>query len=269
MEQKKLSSGYEMPVVALGVFKVDPKDTEASVLAALNNGYRHIDTAAIYGNEKEVGEAIRKSGVPREEIFLTTKVWNDDIRAGRTREALEESLEKLGTDYVDLYLIHWPTEGREQAFEEMEELRKEGKIRTIGVSNFKKHHLEELIEATGIVPAVDQMEYNPGIQDDEVLTFCKDHGIVLEAWSPLGRGAYLNAPEIVEIAQKHGKTTAQVILRWLLQKGIVVLPKSIHEDRIISNLDLFDFELNAEEMDVLNAMNTGKRIGSDPDHFNF
>lgn len=269
MEEVKLIDGNEMPEIALGVFKAPKEETAQAVEAALKHGYRHIDTAAVYANEEETGEGIRKSGIPREDIFLTTKLWNDDIRAGKTREALEESLKKLGTDYVDLYLIHWPVEGYEEAFKEMAQLQKEGKIRSIGVSNFKKHHLEHLIEATGIVPAVDQIEFNPGIQDEETLQFCKDHGIVVEAWSPLGRGAYLQDPQIVEIAEKHGKTPAQVILRWLLDKGIVVLPKSVHEERIASNIDLFDFELAPEEIEAIDKMNTGKRIGPDPDNFDF
>lgn len=263
-----LDSKEKMPVVALGVFK-SGADTKEAVAAALKHGYTHIDTAAVYDNEEAVGEAIAESGIPREDLFITTKVWNDDIRAGKTREALETSLKKLGTDYVDLYLIHWPVDGYEESFKEMAELQKEGKIRSIGVSNFKKHHLEHLIEATGIVPSVDQIEYNPGIQDDETLQFCKDNGIVLEAWSPMGRGAYLQSPEIVEIAEAHGKTPAQVILRWLLDKGIVILPKSVHEDRIASNIELFDFNLTDGEMETLNKMNCGKRIGSDPDNFNF
>lgn len=268
MEYRKMNSGYEIPALALGVWQ-SGDDTEAAVEAALKNGYRHIDTAAAYDNEEEVGKAIAKSGIPREDLFITTKLRNDDIRAGKTREALMESLKKLGLDYVDLYLIHWPVEGSSKAWQEMRKLRDEGYIRSIGVCNFKKHHLEELIEETGEVPAVDQMEFNPQMQDEEVEAFCKDNGIVLEAWSPLGHGSSLSSPVIAEIAQAHKKSPAQVILRWELNKGIVPLPKSVHENRIQENFDVFDFDLTQDEMAKLDALNEGKRTGPDPDNFDF
>ncbi len=264
----KLNDGNRMPVVALGVWR-SKEDTKNAVLSALKAGYRHIDTAAAYGNEEAVGEAIRESGLARENLFITTKLWNDDIRAGRTREALEESLKKLGVDYVDLYLQHWPVDGMVKSYLEMEQLQKEGKIRSIGVSNFKIHHLNMLLAKVNVIPAVNQMEFNPLIQDEELLQFCKENRIVMEAWSPLGSGQCLNMNEIETIADKYGKSNAQVILRWLLQKGIVVLPKSVHENRIIENSLLFDFALNEEEMKVMNGLNQNRRTGPDPDTFDF
>ena len=264
----KLNDGNMMPVIALGVWQ-SHEDTKEAVLCALRNGYRHIDTAACYNNEEAVGEAIKESGIDREELFITTKLWNDDIRAKRTREALEESLRKLQLDYVDLYLLHWPVEGRVEAYLELEKLQKEGKIRSIGVSNFRKHHLEELMAQVNIIPAVNQMEYNPGMQDEEIREYCKEQGIVLEAWSPLGSGACLNDEVIKGIADKYHKSVAQVILRWLLQKDIVVLPKSVHENRIIENSQLFDFELTDEDMNTMNSLNKFKRTGPDPDNFDF
>lgn len=229
----------------------------------------HIDTASCYKNEKDVGEAIKESGIARTDLFITTKLWNLDIRLKKTRESLEESLNKLGLDYVDLYLIHWPVDGYVEAYKEMIELRKEGKIKAIGVSNFKKHHLEELIRAVNEVPSVNQIEFNPCMQDNEVLEYCHQQGIVLEAWSPLGSGTCLSIPAIQLLAQKHHKSTAQIILRWLLQKEIVILPKSIHQNRIIQNADIFNFELTNEDMNLMNQLNQNKRVGPNPDNFNF
>lgn len=264
----KLNDGNEMPVIALGVWQ-SHEDTKEAVLAALRNGYRHIDTAACYKNEEAVGEAIKESGIDRKELFITTKLWNDDIRKGRTREALEESLKKLQLDYVDLYLQHWPVDGRVEAYLEMEQLQKEGKIKSIGVSNFRKHHLEELMAKVNIIPAVNQMEFNPQMQDEEIREYCQEQGIALEAWSPLGSGACLNNETIKNIGKKNNKSVAQVILRWLLQKDIVILPKSVHENRIIENSNIFDFELTQEDVNIINSLNMNKRTGPDPDHFDF
>lgn len=264
----KLNDGYQMPKIALGVWQSGEK-TKKAVLDAIKAGYRHIDTASCYHNEEAVGEAIQESGIDRSELFITTKLWNTDIREGSTREALEESLNKLQLDYVDLYLIHWPVEGHIEAYKEMIELQKEGKIRSIGVSNFKKHHLQNLLSQVSIIPAVDQMEFNPQMQDEELLTYCKDNKIVMEAWSPLGSGQCLSIPAIQFIADKHHKSTAQVILRWLLQKDIVVLPKSVHKDRIVQNYDIDDFELNEEDMCLMNQLNQNLRTGPDPDNFDF
>lgn len=266
--KKEFNDGNSVPVLALGVWR-SHEETKQAVLAALKAGYRHIDTASCYKNEEAVGQAIKESGIDRKELFITTKLWNQDIREGKTRIALEESLKKLGLDYVDLYLIHWPVEGHVEAYKEMELLQKEGKIKSIGVSNYRKHHLEDLLKEVNIVPAVDQMEFNPQMQDEEIYEFCKDNNIVLEAWSPLGSGACLNNPTIEEIAKRYKKSTAQIILRWLLQKGIVILPKSVHENRIIENSLIFDFELNLEDMELLNKLNQNKRTGPDPDNFDF
>lgn len=264
----KLNNSNQMPILALGVWQ-SGKQTKQAVLSALKAGYRHIDTAAAYGNEEAVGEAIKESGIAREELFVTTKLWNDDVRLGKTREALMTSLNKLGLDYVDLYLIHWPVNGYVDAYLEMENLMKEGYIRNIGVSNFKKHHLEDLLSQVHIIPAVDQMEFNPQMQDQELYQFCKENRIILEAWSPLGSGACLQIPAIQIIAERYQKTPAQIILRWLLQKGIVILPKSVHEERIIENANLFDFQLQDEDICLMDALNQNLRTGPDPDHFDF
>ena len=264
----KLNDGLNMPVVALGVWQ-SHEDTKNAVLNALKNGYRHIDTAAAYHNEEAVGEAIKESGIPRNEIFITTKLWNEDIRNRNTREALKNSLKKLGLDYVDLYLIHWPAEGYEEAYLEMEKLQEEGLTRSIGVSNFRKSHLENLLSKVNKIPSVNQIETNPQMVDEETIQFCKENKIVIEAWSPLGSGACLNDSTIQKIADKYQKSTAQIILRWLLQKRIVILPKSVHEERIVENIDLFDFELSEEDMNLINQLNQHKRTGPDPDNFDF
>lgn len=264
----KLNDGLSMPVVALGVWK-SQEDTKNAVLTALKNGYRHIDTAAAYHNEKAVGEAIKDSGIPRNEIFITTKLWNEDIRNRNTREALKKSLYNLGLGYVDLYLIHWPVKGYEEAYLEMEKLQEEGFVRSIGVSNFRKSHLEKLLSKANTIPSVNQIETNPQMVDEETIQFCKENKIVIEAWSPLGSGACLNDSTIQKIADKYEKSSAQIILRWLLQRRIVVLPKSVHEERIIENIDLFDFELSDEDMHLMNQLNQHKRTGPDPDDFDF
>lgn len=264
----KLCCTTQMPIIALGVWQ-SGKDTKQAVLDAFKAGYRHIDTAACYGNEEAVGEAIKESGISRSELFITTKLWNDDIRKGNTREALMTSLQKLGLDYVDLYLIHWPVDGYVEAYLEMEKLKEEGYIKTIGVSNFRKSHLQNLLSKVHKIPSVNQIEINPTMQDEETISFCNENKIRLEAWSPLGSGQCLQIPEILEIANKHHKSSAQVILRWLLQRHIIVLPKSIHKERIIENIKIFDFELNDEEMNAMNHLNQNKRAGPDPDHFNF
>lgn len=264
----KLNDGLTMQVVALGVWQ-SHEGTKNAVLTALKNGYRHIDTAAVYHNEKAVGEAIKESGIPRNEIFVTTKLWNDDVRSGNTREALKKSLENLGLDYVDLYLIHWPAEGYVEAYLEMEKLQKEGLTRSIGVSNFRKSHLQNLLSKVHIVPSINQIETNPQMVDEETIQYCKENKIGVEAWSPLGSGACLNNPKIQEIANKYQKSSAQIILRWLLQKGIVILPKSVHENRIKENIDLFNFVLENEDVELINQLNQHKRTGPDPDNFDF
>lgn len=268
LKQVKLNNGDLIPQIGLGVWQ-SREATKQAVLWALEHGYRHIDTAACYKNEEAVGKAIKESGISRNKIYVTTKLWNDDIRSGKVREALETSLKKLQLDYVDLYLIHWPADGYQEAYLEMEKLMAEGKIKAIGVSNFKKHHMESLEEVANILPAVNQMEFNPGIQDYEIYDYCKEKGIAFEAWSPLGRGAYLSHPTIVNIAAQYQKSPAQVILHWLIRKDIIVLPKSVHESRIIENSKIYDFQLTEAQLKEIDQLNEMKRTGPDPDNFDF
>ncbi len=262
-----LHNGVKMPWVGLGVFKVkDGDEVIQSVKAALKNGYISIDTAAVYDNEEGVGQAIRESGVPREELFITTKLWNSDQGYESTLKAFETSLNKLGLDYVDLYLIHWPGKDKyKETWRAFEKLYKEGRVRAIGVSNFQIHHLEDLISSAEIKPMVNQVEFHPHLTQKELLAFCKKEGIQLEAWSPLKRGQLLDEPVLKELAQKYRKSVAQVILRWDLQLGVVTIPKSIKEHRIIENADIFDFELSQEDMDKIDCLNQDSRSGSHPD----
>ena len=265
----KMNTGNSIYQFGLGVWR-SGAETKEAVLAALKAGYRHIDTAAIYGNEEAVGEAIRESGISREDLFITTKLWNQDMRDEKVLEAFETSLKKLGLDYVDLYLIHWPVKDKYiKSYKVMEEIYRSGRAKAIGVSNFKTHHLQDLLDNTEVIPAVNQMEFNPQIQDNDILEMCREKGIVFEAWSPLGSGACLENNEIKEIGKKYNKSAAQVIIRWLLQKGIVVFPKSVHEDRIKENANVFDFELTNEEIELINGLNKNIRTGADPDTFTF
>lgn len=267
----KMHNDVKIPQLGFGVFQAHDHVAKQAVLWALEAGYRHIDTAAAYNNEQAVGDAIRESGLAREEIFVTTKLWNDDQRAHRQRAAFEESLSKLGLDYVDLYLIHWPVKDCYlESWQVLETLYAEGKTRSIGVSNFRSHHIEEVLHAGQLAPHVNQLEFNPGNQDNDTLAFCREKGIVFEAWSPLGNGKYTSDETIAAIAARYDKTVAQVILRWILQKGIVVFPKSVHKERIIQNTQLFDFALIDREMAILDAMNTNTPcIGSSPENFDF
>ncbi|MBO2533432.1 Aldo/keto reductase [Planifilum fulgidum] len=266
-----LANGVNMPWLGLGVYKAkEGEEVEQAVKAALRIGYRSIDTAAFYGNEEGVGRAVRESGIPREEIFITTKVWNSDQGYERTLAAFEASLQRLGMEYVDLYLIHWPVKGKyKETWRALETLYKEGKARAIGVSNFQVHHLEDLMADAEIKPMVNQVEFHPFLTQEKLRDFCRREGIQLEAWSPLMRGEVVNVPEIVELAEKYGKTPAQIVLRWDLQHGVVTIPKSVREARIRENADLFDFELSAEDMAKLDALNRNHRFGPDPDNFNF
>ncbi|MDZ5474008.1 aldo/keto reductase [Bacillus sp. 31A1R] len=266
-----LHNGVKMPWFGLGVFKVqEGEEVVESVKAAIRNGYKSIDTAAVYKNEEGVGQAIKDSGVPREELFITTKVWNSDQGYENTLQAFETSLEKLGLDYLDLYLIHWPVAGKyKDTWKALEKLYKDGRVKAIGVSNFHVHHLEDLLSIAEIKPMVNQIEYHPHLTQKEVHDFCKKEGIQLEAWSPLKQGVLLDEPVIVEIAEKHQKSPAQIILRWDLQNEVVTIPKSIKETRIIENADIFDFELTSEDMEKISSLNKNERIGPDPDNFNF
>jgi len=263
----KLSNGVEMPWIGLGVFKVnDGDEVVQSVKAALRNGYKSIDTAAIYGNEEGVGQAIKESNIPREELFITTKLWNSDQGYESTLNAFETSLKKLDLDYLDLYLIHWPGKDQyKETWKAFEKLYKDGRVRAIGVSNFQIHHLEELISSSEIKPMVNQVEYHPHLTQIELLSFCKKEGIQLEAWSPLKQGQLLHDPVLEEIARKHNKSVAQIILRWDLQNGVVTIPKSIKEHRIIENANIFDFHLENEDMERISGLNIDSRAGSHPD----
>lgn len=266
-----LHNGVEMPWFGLGVFKVqEGSEVIDSVKAAIKNGYISIDTAAVYKNEEGVGQAIKESEVPREELFITTKVWNADQGYESTLKAFETSMEKLGLDYLDLYLIHWPVKGKYvETWKALEKLYKDGRVRAIGVSNFHVHHLKDILDIAEIKPMVNQVEYHPHLTQKELHEFCKKEGIQLEAWSPLKQGELLREPTIVEIAEKHQKSSAQIILRWDLQNEVVTIPKSIKEHRIIENADIFDFELTTEEMETINGLNKNERVGPDPDNFDF
>ncbi|MEN1986899.1 aldo/keto reductase [Paenibacillus hubeiensis] len=270
-----LHNGVNMPGLGLGVFKVEEgQELVHAVQYAIGQGYRSIDTAAIYGNESGVGEGIRQgmknAGISRDELFITSKVWNADLGYESTLAAYETSLQKLGLDYLDLYLIHWPVAGKyKEAWRALETIYASGKVKAIGVSNFQVHHLQDLMKDAKVVPMVNQVEYHPRLTQQEVGDFCREHGIQLEAWSPLMQGQLLDHPLLREIADKHNKEVAQVIIRWDLQNGVVTIPKSTKEQRIVSNADVFDFELSADEMKQITAMNENLRVGPDPDNFDF
>jgi methylglyoxal/glyoxal reductase len=267
-----LNNGARMPWLGLGVFQVPADaDAERMVRTAIDLGYRHIDTAALYHNERGVGRAVRECGVERGEIFVTTKVWNDDIRAGRIREACDASLQRLGLDYVDLYLLHWPIRGRHrEAWAAMEALHAAGRARAIGVSNYLVSHLEELLPGATITPAVNQIEFHPYLQSRPLLHFCRERDIRITAWSPLMQaGPLLQDPVLAAIARRHGKTVAQVILRWDLQLGVVTIPKSVRPERMAENAAVFDFALDDAELEAIAALDADRRNGPDPLNFNF
>ncbi|GLW47245.1 oxidoreductase [Streptomyces sp. NBRC 14336] len=266
-----LNNGVEIPQLGFGVFQVPDAETTAAVTEALRAGYRSIDTAAIYGNEAGTGKALADSGIAREDLFVTTKLWNADQGYDATLKAFDASLAALGLDYVDLYLIHWPTPARDlyrESWKAIERLVADGKVRAAGVSNFQPAHLRRLIDGASIVPAVNQIELHPGLQQAELRALHAELGIATEAWSPLAQGAVLKDEAIVTIAERHGKSPAQVVLRWHLQLGNVVIPKSVTPHRIRENLDVFDFTLADEEMAALAALDRGLRTGPDPDTLN-
>ncbi|WP_028543715.1 aldo/keto reductase [Paenibacillus taiwanensis] len=270
-----LYNGVQMPWLGIGVFKVeDGDDLVNAVTTAIQHGYRSIDTAAIYQNETSVGQAInaciQNGAVTREELFITSKVWNADLGYESTLAAYEASLNRLGLPYLDLYLIHWPVEGKyKEAWRALETLYKEGKVKAIGVSNFQTHHLQDLMREADIKPMVNQVELHPYLTQQELQQFCGEHNIQLEAWSPLMQGQLLNHPVLQDIAQGHNKSVAQVIIRWDLQRGIVTIPKSTKQHRIIENAAVFDFALTAEEMARIDSLNQNFRVGPDPDNFDF
>ena len=267
----ELNGGVMIPWVGLGVFKSPPgRETEQAVRWALEIGYRHIDTAAYYQNEADVARGLAASGVPREKVFITTKVWNADQGFDQTLKAFDRSRRALGTDVVDLYLIHWPVRGKfVDTWRALEKLRADGKVRAIGVSNFLVHHIQELMRASSVPPALNQVEFHPFLVQKELLDFDEKNGIRHEAWSPLTRGRRLDDPVVTEIARKHERTNAQVILRWDLQLGVVTIPKSIHRERILENSRVFDFQLDPDDMARLLALDEGSRIGPNPDTINF
>jgi len=269
----KLNQGSTIPQLGFGVFKVAPESTQGIVENALAAGYRHIDTATGYHNEAEVGAALKASGIPREQIFVTTKLWNPDHSAGTVREAFERSLAALGLDHVDLYLIHWPLPGLDKylaTWEQFIQFQAEGLATAIGVSNFQISHLQRIIDATGVTPAVDQIELHPIFQQKPLRAYLAQHGIAAEAWGPLGQGRYVldaYAP-IADAAAAHHKSPAQVILRWHMQSGTIAIPKASTRAHMDQNFDIFDFELTPAEMDAINAMDTNQRLGRDPDQVN-
>jgi 2,5-diketo-D-gluconate reductase A len=267
----ELNDHHEIPQVGFGVFLVPPAETKAAVAAALDIGYRHIDTARLYDNEVAVGQAIAESGIPRDELFVTTKCWNDDQGYDRSLKAFDGSIARLGLDYVDLYLIHWPAPKQDlyvETWRAFETIKASGHARSIGVSNFQPAHLQRLIDETDTIPAVNQVELHPWLQQRRLRDFHAAHGIVTEAWSPLARGGeHLDDPVVSVIAERHNVTAAQVILRWHLDLGNVVFPKSVNPDRMATNLDLFRLRLDAEDHAAIAELDSGHRIGPDPDHF--
>ena len=267
-----LNNGQTIPQLGFGVFLVEPQETSAAVSRALQAGYRHIDTAEMYGNESEVGEAIARSGLDRSEVFVTSKLSNDAHEPDDARRAFDETLKALSVDYVDLFLIHWPLPTRYDGdyvstWRVLEEFYREGRARSVGVSNFQPHHLRRLHAECEIPPAVDQIEVNPYLTQDELRGFCAEHQIAVEAWSPLARGEVLGDTAVSSIAQRTGKTPAQVVLRWHIQRGDIVFPKSITPERIRENIDIFDFELSGADVEAITLLNRNERTGPDPDKF--
>ncbi len=265
-----LNDGNRIPQLGFGVFQVPAEDTAETVSRALQTGYRLIDTAAAYGNEEGVRDALKASDLKRGDVFITTKLANPDHGRDRARRAFQQSLEKLGGDYIDLYLIHWPIPSQDlylETWETLCTLKDEGSVRSIGVSNFQIEHLERIIDATGVVPTANQIELHPRLQQPELRRYHAEHGILTEAWSPLGKGQLLDDPAILEIASDHDRTPAQVVLRWHIQLGNIVIPKSVTPSRIEENFHVFDFELSEAQMRRLAELNRGERTGPDPDAF--
>lgn len=275
MEKKiLLNNGVSIPVIGLGTYKIGHTDDEVyrAVRTALDIGYRHIDTATLYANEKPVGKAIRESGIPRENIFITTKLWGTDILNDRIQEAFEDSLRNMRLDYLDLYLVHWPVKGKiSYTWEKMEDIFIDGKTRAIGVSNHLIHHLKEILNNANVIPAVNQIELNPYLVQQEITAFCKSKGIISEAWSPLGskKTPLLQDEILMKIADKYGKSSAQVVLRWNIQKGVIVIPKSSRDERQFENINIFDFKLTNDEIKLIDKLDKGQRMGAHPDEITF
>lgn len=266
----KLNNGREIPQLGLGVYGAGT-ETKMAVRWALQAGYRHIDTASIYENEREVGEAVLHSGIPREKVFITSKLWNDDMRRNCQEEAFEKSLQNLGMEYIDLYLIHWPVENFTESWKVLERLYISGKVKSIGVSNFGKKQLDCLMESASITPAVNQIECHPLLNQEELILFCRRLHIVCESYSPFGgpESGLLSHPGLLEIAKRYEKSPAQIIIRWNIQRELVVIPKSIHQERIISNMQVYDFELTDDDMEFIDRLDEGKRFRANPDNFKF
>ena len=265
----EIAPGVAMPRLGLGTYKADAgADVEREVAYGLSLGYRLIDTAALYNNEVSVGRKLRESGVPREDVFITTKLWNSDQGFEPALAAFDRSVAKLGLDYLDLYLVHWPyPKYMSETWRAMEQLLASGRTRAIGVCNFLPHHLDDLAQTATVMPAVDQFEFHPRLQQPELQAACRQRGITVQAWAPLMRGKVNDIPLLVAIADEHGKTPAQVSLRWILQLGHTTIPKSVHEERIAQNADIYDFELSADEMAAIDALDSGHRMGPSPDTF--
>ncbi|MEN8905652.1 MAG: aldo/keto reductase [Clostridiales bacterium] len=267
---KVLGNGVKIPLIGYGTYLLENNsNTTDLVKNAIKTGYRHIDTAAIYGNEEAVGKAIKESNVSREDIFLVSKVWNTSQGYESTMKAFDKSLKNLDTEYLDLYLIHWPKELSKDTWKAFEYLYNEKKVKAIGISNFMENHIEDLLTVATITPMINQVELHPRLSQKELSKYCLEKDIQLEAWSPLMQGHILNIKELSEVSKRYNKTVAQIVLRWNIQRGIVTIPKSSNLIRIESNFDIFDFELSKEDMEIINNLDTGKRIGPDPNNFNF
>ena len=273
MDFRKLNNGIEIPALGLGVFRMDnEKEAYNSVRKAIDLGYRHIDTAMVYENEAPIGRAIRESGVSREEFFVTTKLWNQDIVNGNEQKAFETSLRTLALDYVDLYLVHWPIKDKYvTVWSEMEKIYQSGKARAVGVSNYQESHLHEIINLKSLIPAVNQIELHPYLSQEPLVEFCTQHNIHIESWSPLcaNKNNLLQEPSLIKIGEKFMKTAAQVVLRWNIERGLIVIPKSSHPKRQAENIDVFDFELTVEDMQKIDLLNKDMRVGPHPDEVGF
>ena len=267
----ELHNGVPMPYFGLSVFLLDDGDVvRNAVNDALSAGYRHFDTASLYGNERGVGQAVSSSRIPRKEIFVTSKVWNSDQGYDSTLRAFDKSMKLLGFEYLDLYLVHWPVKGKYiETWKALERLYAERRVRAIGVSNFLRHHLEDLLPHCETVPMVNQMEFHPRLVQQSLIDFCSSHKIQYEAWSPLMQGKIFTLRELQIIASKYRKNAAQLVLRWSLQKGVITIPKSVHRERIFSNTQIFDFEITTEDMLAIDSLDNNERTGADPDNFNF